>query len=40
VHMDSNRLRLSREIPDLRTEQKISDACLSILIFSRVCVVQ
>jgi len=40
VQLDSNRWWLSQEIPDLRFEQKIPDACLSILIFSCVCAVQ
>ena len=40
VQLDSYRWRLSHEIPDLRIEEKISDACLSILIFSFVCAVQ
>ena len=40
VQLDSYSWRLSKEIPDLWIEQKISDACLSILIFLRVFAVR
>jgi len=39
VLLDSYSWQLSQEIPVLRIEEKISDACLSILIFSCVCAV-
>jgi hypothetical protein len=40
VQLVSYRWRMSQEISDLRIEEKISDACPSILIFSCVCAVQ
>ena len=40
VQLDSYRWRLPQEIPDLRTEQKIPDDCLSILILPCVSSVQ
>jgi len=40
VQFDSYRWRMSQRIPVLRTEEKLSDACLSMLIFSCVCAVQ
>jgi len=40
VQLDSYRWRLSQGIPVLRIEEKLSDACLSMLIFSCVCAAQ
>jgi len=40
VQLDSNRWWLSQDIPDLWIKQKISDACLSVIIFLCIFAVQ